>query len=98
MGFFSQLPCFFDPEFSCLSFQLKEVFFSCRCNKQGSFVLVRTMVSKYGRTTHCVSHLVSVSRPFFRNRLRALAMQGFDSSCYARSECTENSHKGNYDK
>ena len=37
-------------------------------------------------------------RPFFCNRLRGLAMQGFDFICFTRSECTENSHKGNYDK
>ena len=24
MGFFSELPCFFDPDFSCLFFQLKK--------------------------------------------------------------------------
>ena len=46
MGFFSELPCFFDPNFSCLLFQLKKVPFSCRCNKRGSFVLVRAMVSQ----------------------------------------------------
>ena len=45
VGFFSELPCFFDPDFSCLLFQFKKVPFSFRCNKQGSFVLVRTMVS-----------------------------------------------------
>ena len=65
MGFFSELPCVFDPDFSHLFFELKKVPFSCRCNKRGSFVLVRTIVSQYGRTTHCVSHLVSVITPFF---------------------------------
>ena len=46
VGFFSELPCFFDRDFSCLCFQLKKVSFSCRCNKRGSFVLVRTTVSQ----------------------------------------------------
>ena len=46
VGFFSELPFFFDPDSSCLSFPFKEVLFSCRCNKRGSFVLVRMMVSQ----------------------------------------------------
>ena len=46
VGFFSELSCFFDPDISCLFFQLKKVPFSCRCNKRGSFVLVRMMVSQ----------------------------------------------------
>ena len=37
-------------------------------------------------------------RLFFCNRLRRLAIQGFDFICFSSIECVEKSHKGNYDK